>query len=192
MSLSIAALRQRLSACMNLDARRLSSRLHGVKKLPEAKQASVLETIAADLDAAEQRYQSRLAGVPRVTYPDNLPVSQKQAEIAKAISEHQVVIIAGETGSGKTTQIPKICLALGRGVKGFIGHTQPRRLAARTVAARIAEEMESETRPLCGLQGALYRSGERADPYQADDRRYLAGRDPERSDAHPVRHHHHR
>ncbi|MGY4013959.1 ATP-dependent RNA helicase HrpA [Aeromonas molluscorum] len=144
MSLSIEALRRRIQACMNLDARRLSSRLHGVKKLPEAKQAAVLETIAADLGAAEQRYQSRLAGVPAVTYPDNLPVSQKQAEIAKAISEHQVVIIAGETGSGKTTQIPKICLALGRGVKGYIGHTQPRRLAARTVAARIAEEMKSE------------------------------------------------
>ncbi|MFM4942712.1 ATP-dependent RNA helicase HrpA [Aeromonas bivalvium] len=144
MSLSIEALRRRLSACMNLDARRLSSRLHGVKKLPQGKQGPVLETIAADLDVAEARYQSRLAGVPRVTYPDNLPVSQKQAEIAKAIQEHQVVIIAGETGSGKTTQIPKICLALGRGVKGFIGHTQPRRLAARTVAARIAEEMESE------------------------------------------------
>ncbi len=144
MSLSIEALRRRLSACMNLDARRLSSRLHGVKKLPEGKQAAVLETIATDLDAAQARYQSRLAGVPKVTYPDNLPVSQKQAEIAKAIEEHQVVIIAGETGSGKTTQIPKICLALGRGVKGFIGHTQPRRLAARTVAARIAEEMESE------------------------------------------------
>ncbi|BEE04908.1 ATP-dependent RNA helicase HrpA [Aeromonas veronii] len=144
MSLSIEALRRRLSACMNLDARRLSSRLHGVKKLPEGKQAAVLETIAADLDAAQARYQSRLAGVPKVTYPDNLPVSQKQAEIAKVIQEHQVVIIAGETGSGKTTQIPKICLALGRGVKGFIGHTQPRRLAARTVAARIAEEMESE------------------------------------------------
>ena len=144
MSLSIEALRRRLSTCMNLDARRLSSRLHGVKKLPEGKQGAVLETIAADLDAAEARYQARLAGVPRVTYPDNLPVSQKQAEIAKAIEEHQVVIIAGETGSGKTTQIPKICLALGRGVKGFIGHTQPRRLAARTVAARIAEEMESE------------------------------------------------
>jgi len=144
LSLSIEALRRRLSACMNLDARRLSSRLNGIKKLPEGKQITVLETIAADLDAAQARYQSRLAGVPKVTYPDNLPVSQKQAEIAKAISEHQVVIIAGETGSGKTTQIPKICLALGRGVKGFIGHTQPRRLAARTVAARIAEEMESE------------------------------------------------
>ena len=87
MSLSIEALRRRLTACMNLDARRLSSRLHGVKKLPEAKQAAVLETIAADLDVAQTRYQSRLAGVPKVTYPDNLPVSQKQGEIAKAIEE---------------------------------------------------------------------------------------------------------
>ena len=85
MSLSIEALRRRLSACMNLDARRLSSRLHGVKKLPEAKQAAMLETIAADLDVAEARYQSRLAGVPKVTYPGNLPVSQKQAEIARAM-----------------------------------------------------------------------------------------------------------
>ena len=83
MSLSIEALRRRLSACKNLDARRLSSRLHGVKKLPEAKQAAMLETIAAGLDVAEARYQSRLAGMPKVTYPDNLPVSQKQAEIAR-------------------------------------------------------------------------------------------------------------
>ncbi|MGL5226272.1 MAG: ATP-dependent RNA helicase HrpA, partial [Aeromonas sp.] len=144
MSFSIEALRRRLSACMNLDARRLAKRLQGVKKLPEAKQASLLETISVDLDRAALRYQARLAGVPKVTFPANLPVSQKQAEIARAISEHQVVIIAGETGSGKTTQIPKICLALGRGVKGYIGHTQPRRLAARTVAARIAQEMTSE------------------------------------------------
>lgn len=107
MSLSIEALRRRLSACMNLDARRLSSRLHGVKKLPEGKQAAVLETIAADLAAAEVRYQTRLAGVPKVTYPDNLPVSQKQAEIAKAIQEHQVVIIAGKQARAKPPRSPR-------------------------------------------------------------------------------------
>ncbi|ALP39546.1 ATP-dependent RNA helicase HrpA [Aeromonas schubertii] len=129
---------------MNLDARQLAKRLHGVAKVPAAKQEAVLATIDADLRQAEQRYQTRLAGVPRVNYPENLPVSQKADEIATAIRDHQVVIIAGETGSGKTTQIPKICLSLGRGVKGYIGHTQPRRLAARTVAARIAEEMHSE------------------------------------------------
>ncbi|MEF1221093.1 DEAD/DEAH box helicase, partial [Photobacterium damselae] len=79
-----------------------------------------------------------------VTYPELLPVSQKKDDIAEAIKHNQVVIVAGETGSGKTTQLPKICLELGRGVKGMIGHTQPRRLAARSVASRIAEELECE------------------------------------------------
>ncbi len=78
-----------------------------------------------------------------IAYPPELPVSQHKDEIANAIRDHQVVIIAGETGSGKTTQIPKICLEIGRGVAGQIGHTQPRRLAARTVAERIAEELGS-------------------------------------------------
>src|SRR5215470_12585115 len=81
------------------------------------------------------------AAVPLVTYPAELPVSQRKDDIAAAIRDHQVIVVAGETGSGKTTQIPKICLELGRGVDGQIGHTQPRRLAARTVAERIAEEL---------------------------------------------------
>src|SRR5579859_7090064 len=79
-----------------------------------------------------------------VSYPPELPVSQRKDEIAAAIRDHQVVIVAGETGSGKTTQLPKICLELGRGVTGQIGHTQPRRIAARTVAERIAEELGTE------------------------------------------------
>ena len=79
-----------------------------------------------------------------ITYPPELPVSQRRKEIAAAIRDHQVVIVAGETGSGKTTQIPKICLELGRGQSGLIGHTQPRRIAARSVAERIAEELGSE------------------------------------------------
>src|SRR6185437_11836610 len=83
-------------------------------------------------------------GVPALTYPAELPVSQRKDEIAAAIRDNQVVIIAGETGSGKTTQIPKICLELGRGIRGQIGHTQPRRLAARTVAERIAAELGTE------------------------------------------------
>ena len=73
-----------------------------------------------------------------------MPVSQKKQDILEAIRDHQVVIVAGETGSGKTTQLPKICMELGRGIKGLIGHTQPRRLAARTVANRIAEELKTE------------------------------------------------
>jgi ATP-dependent RNA helicase HrpA len=86
---------------------------------------------------------ARRAAMPPISYPPELPVSQRKDEILAAIRDHQVVIIAGETGSGKTTQIPKICLELGRGVGGQIGHTQPRRLAARTVAERIAEELGS-------------------------------------------------
>jgi ATP-dependent helicase HrpA len=85
----------------------------------------------------------RAANLPRPTYPDDLPVVARREEIARAIAAHQVVIVSGETGSGKTTQLPKICLEVGRGVNGLIGHTQPRRIAARTVASRIAQELKS-------------------------------------------------
>jgi ATP-dependent helicase HrpA len=95
---------------------------------------------------------ARRAAMPPISYPPDLPVSRRRDEIAQAIRDHQVVIIAGETGSGKTTQIPKICLELGRGVAGQIGHTQPRRLAARTVAERIAEELGSPLGQTVGYQ----------------------------------------
>src|SRR6478752_1211152 len=95
---------------------------------------------------------ARRAAMPPISYPAELPVSQHKDEIAEVIRDHQVVIIAGETGSGKTTQIPKICLELGRGVDGQIGHTQPRRLAARTVAERIAEELGSPLGETVGYQ----------------------------------------
>lgn len=87
-----------------------------------------------------EQLAARAAAIPLISFPD-LPVSARREEIAQAISQHQVVIISGETGSGKTTQIPKICLQLGRGVAGMIGHTQPRRIAARSVAERIAAEL---------------------------------------------------
>jgi ATP-dependent helicase HrpA len=90
--------------------------------------------------------------MPAVTYPDDLPVAARKDDIAAAIRDHQVVIVAGETGSGKTTQIPKICLELGRGVEGMIGHTQPRRIAARSVAERIAEELKTELGTAVGYQ----------------------------------------
>src|SRR4051795_579236 len=89
--------------------------------------------------------------VPDVTYPD-LPVSERREDIADAIREHQVVVIAGETGSGKTTQLPKICLELGRGIDGLIGHTQPRRIAARSVAERVAEELHTPLGSVVGYQ----------------------------------------
>ncbi|ETS30889.1 ATP-dependent RNA helicase HrpA [Photorhabdus temperata] len=99
-----------------------------------------------------QKIINRQAVCPTIKYPENLPVSQKKDDIYKAIRDHQVVIIAGETGSGKTTQIPKICLELGRGIKGLIGHTQPRRLAARAVANRLAEELETSVGSAVGYK----------------------------------------
>ena len=87
------------------------------------------------------RAAARAAAKPAFTYPPDLPVAQRADEIARAIRENPVVIVCGETGSGKTTQLPKICLAAGRGETGLIGHTQPRRIAARAVATRIAQEM---------------------------------------------------
>ncbi len=124
------------------DQQRLGRRLEGARKIrkPEAREA-VYREIAEQFDEAEARVALRRSGVPAISYPAALPVSQKKDDIAAAIRDHQVVIVAGETGSGKTTQIPKICLELGRGVKGLIGHTQPRRIAARTVAERVAEEL---------------------------------------------------
>ena len=102
-----------------------------------------IEAVQQKYQRSHERYLARLATLPAPTYSGDLPVHEKLAELKTAIDQHQVVIIAGETGSGKTTQIPKICLELGRGVAGLIGHTQPRRLAARAVAERIAEELGS-------------------------------------------------
>ncbi len=97
--------------------------------------------LIAALERSQATVSARRAAVPEINFPEQLPVVEQRERIAKAISEHQLVIIAGETGSGKTTQLPKICLELGRGVQGMIGHTQPRRLAARSVAQRIADEL---------------------------------------------------
>ncbi|KUN84107.1 ATP-dependent RNA helicase HrpA [Streptomyces bungoensis] len=138
----LGALAPRLTELSLRDAQRLGRRLEGARKIrkPEAR-AAVLTEIEGEIGRAEARIGERRARVPAVTYPVQLPVSQKKDEIAAAIRDHQVVIVAGETGSGKTTQIPKICLELGRGVRGMIGHTQPRRIAARTVAERVADEL---------------------------------------------------
>ena len=135
------------------DQRRLQRRLDGARKLrdPQRREAALAE-ITADLVRAEQRLAARRAAVPVITYPAGLPVSERKDDIAAAIRDHQVVIVAGETGSGKTTQIPKICLELGRGVHGLIGHTQPRRLAARTVADRIADELGTELGDVVGYK----------------------------------------
>ncbi|MEV5282320.1 ATP-dependent RNA helicase HrpA [Streptomyces sp. NPDC051993] len=144
MSTSFADLQTLLDGASLRDAHRLGRRLEGARRIrkPEARQA-VLDEIAAEAQKSAERIARRSARVPEVSYPEQLPVSQKKDDILQAIRDHQVVIVAGETGSGKTTQIPKICMELGRGVRGMIGHTQPRRIAARTVADRIAEELNT-------------------------------------------------
>lgn len=144
MSTSFAALQSVLAEVSLRDSHRLGRRLEGARRIrkPEAR-AAVLDEISVEAAKAKERVDGRASRVPAVTYPEQLPVSQKKDEILEAIRDHQVVIVAGETGSGKTTQIPKICLELGRGVRGMIGHTQPRRIAARTVAERVAEELRT-------------------------------------------------
>jgi ATP-dependent helicase HrpA len=132
----LTQLRARLDGLTIRDADRLRRRLRGLRGSDPA----ALAKVAEQFSVAEGLVATRLAAVPEITYPD-LPVSAMRDEIAAAITEHQVVVIAGETGSGKTTQLPKLCLELGRGIRGTIGHTQPRRLAARTVAQRIADEL---------------------------------------------------
>ncbi|MCX4994590.1 ATP-dependent RNA helicase HrpA [Streptomyces longwoodensis] len=159
---ALGALAPRLAELSLRDAHRLGRRLEGARKIrkPEAR-AAVLAEIEAEVGKAEERMAGRHARVPAVTYPEQLPVSQKKDDIAAAIRDHQVVIVAGETGSGKTTQIPKICLELGRGVRGMIGHTQPRRIAARTVAERVAEELRT---PLGQAVGWKVRFTDQVDP----------------------------
>lgn len=111
------------------------------RRLKKARSAEALEAIAQDIEKAQARISVIDSEIPTIEFPEKLPVTARKEDIAEAIAHNQVVIIAGETGSGKTTQIPKICLELGRGRRGLIGHTQPRRLAARTVAERIADEL---------------------------------------------------
>jgi ATP-dependent helicase HrpA len=148
----LSVLRGRLPQLSLRDEQRLRRRLDRLGALTDAKQAYELDQISADVDAAERHIQGRSSSVPVISYPEQLPVSQRRDEIAAAIQDHQVVVVAGETGSGKTTQLPKICLELGRGIRGTIGHTQPRRLAARTVADRIAEELGAPLGTTVGYQ----------------------------------------
>lgn len=157
------ALSERVDRLMLRDQQSLRRRLRGLNKISsQESREAVTSKISQEITDAEQRLLQHQAARPaNIQFADNLPVSQKQQEIAEAISQHQVVIIAGETGSGKTTQIPKICLALGRGNLGLIGHTQPRRLAARTVASRIADELHC---PLGGLVGYRVRFTDQISP----------------------------
>ncbi|MDZ7803634.1 ATP-dependent RNA helicase HrpA [Thiohalophilus sp.] len=143
---STESLSEQIASCMLRDQFRFRRRL---KKLRQSKRKTgdadpQWQKLVADIQASASLRAQRRVGLPKPTYPENLPVSERRDEIRAAIDQHQVVIVAGETGSGKTTQLPKICLELGRGVAGMIGHTQPRRLAARSIAERVADELQSE------------------------------------------------
>lgn len=154
---AIDKLLQNLDHAMIADRHRLRRQLHELRKRPdEAKLAQWAERVQASCAQVTARQQS----VPLVRYDDSLPIAAKRDEIKKALAEHQVLVIAGETGSGKTTQLPKICLELGRGSHGLIAHTQPRRIAARSVAARVAEELGT---PLGGLVGYQVRFEDQSD-----------------------------
>lgn len=147
------------SQCMQQASRMLRKRLREAKE-NNFSDAEELNRLIVDADRAYAEYQARIASMPKFSYPEELPITAKADEIRKAVEKNQVVVIAGATGSGKTTQIPKICIDAGLGKRGFIGHTQPRRLAARTVASRIAEEMGVELGTAVGYK---VRFGDRTD-----------------------------
>jgi len=128
---------EKIAKCMLRDRDRLTREYQRVN-------SSQHDALQKNIETALARKQSKIDALPGLEFPEILPVSARRQEIATAIQNSQVVIVCGDTGSGKTTQIPKICLGLGRGIDGFIGHTQPRRIAARTIASRIAEELKSE------------------------------------------------
>ncbi|UTW46144.1 ATP-dependent RNA helicase HrpA [bacterium SCSIO 12696] len=150
---TLQAIQQQLDQCLSSDRGRLLAGLGRARQRVRRKQPvdRDLQKLSELLERSKQAVEQRRAGLPPVTYPD-LPVCSRREEIATAIRDHQVVVIAGETGSGKTTQLPKICLELGRGSHGLIGHTQPRRIAARTVASRIAEELNTSLGEKVGYQ----------------------------------------
>lgn len=147
------ALIQQLEPLMLLDQRQLFARIKGLTGIKTLESRDkVADEIKQAIEIARLKVLQRQHSINKLDFPESLPVSQRKEEILRTIAEHQVVVIAGETGSGKTTQLPKMCLALGLGVKGMIGHTQPRRLAARSVASRIAEELETELGEIVGYK----------------------------------------
>ena len=154
---AIEQLLKNLDHAMIADRHRLRRQLHDLRKRPdETRLAQWVEKVQASC----AQVAARAASVPRIRYDDSLPIAAKRDEIKKALQENQVLVIAGETGSGKTTQLPKICLELGRGQHGLIAHTQPRRIAARSVASRVAEEVGT---PLGGLVGYQVRFEDQSD-----------------------------
>jgi ATP-dependent helicase HrpA len=139
----LGQLESEIGSAMLADRHRLGRRLDSLRQLLQAGKLAehAARRLADEIARSVQRRKQRAAGVPAVRYEQELPILARREELARAIRAHQVVVVSGETGSGKSTQLPKICLEIGRGVDGLIGHTQPRRIAARTIAARVAQEL---------------------------------------------------
>jgi len=144
-------LKSRLGDCVSADRPGLRRRISQLESQPVEDTAQLVK-LARAIEASVRRCQARRVDDTAIIFPEDLPVSTQRRQIAAAINDHPVVIVCGETGSGKTTQLAKICLQMGRGVCGIIGHTQPRRLAARSVAMRIAEELNSEVGQVVGFK----------------------------------------
>jgi ATP-dependent helicase HrpA len=145
----LRTLRQALDGVCSRDFGRLLGRWRGLSRRPDDAR---LDALAADIERSAAKRRARAEAKPAIRLDESLPIAARADEIVKLIREHQVVVIAGETGSGKTTQLPKLCLAAGRGEAGMIGCTQPRRLAARSVARRVAEELGTQLGDQVGFQ----------------------------------------
>ena len=173
------------NAAMRCHAERSSRPCHATRRPPaRAAATSPAQRRAATVERCAPAVRSRAR--------EALPLAARRDDLLAAIRDHQVVIVAGETGSGKSTQLPKLCLELGRGVDGLIGHTQPRRVAARTIAERVAEELGTELGTTVGYTVRFTDTVGEQTLRQGDDRRHPAGRDPARPHAAPLRHAHHR
>ena len=147
---SAKSLHRLIDDCLQIDQPTLRRRVRSVAGKPPSEQS--VQRFHQQVQRSALKRQQRLDALPSPEYPDNLPVVEQRDEILRAIKQHQVLILCGETGSGKTTQLPKICLEAGRGVAGLIGHTQPRRIAARSVAARIASELNTNVGDIVGFK----------------------------------------
>ncbi len=150
----LVELRQALTNVCSRDYGRLLGRWRGLSRRAgdSVPDAGKLQALATEIAASAARRQARAAAKPAIRLDESLPITARADEIVELIRKHQVVVIAGETGSGKTTQLPKLCLAAGRGEAGMIGCTQPRRLAARSVARRVAEELGTALGDQVGFQ----------------------------------------
>ncbi len=138
---SIESIRKKISEILIRDRFSLRRKLNQAQKLAPEKRNSRTEAISNAIEDSLEIVQQRRQQIPEIQFPLDLPISQRREELVELIKQNQVIIVCGETGSGKSTQLPKICLEAGQGVFGKIGHTQPRRIAARSVASRIAEEL---------------------------------------------------